>query len=108
MHNQVYLYNDDPDIKKMTMDELYVCFADCIFQIQGCGKYTIRYVAEVLIRREYSKQNQKAIDVIIEVEYPRNYEYLRFADKLMPLKDLPFYDFCIYQKNILALHNVEI
>ena len=106
MYNNILLYKDDPQLHDITECDLYVHFADCIFQIKDCGKYTIRYWAEIFIRREISPENKKYLEsmsVIMEIECLRDSNYLRMADNLMSLEELlPLDTFHIYEKRYLS------
>ncbi len=106
MRNQVYLYEGEPDIMEMSKSDICDYFADCIFQIKDCGEQTIRYMADVLIRRVGPNNRPlESRDVVIEVECLRDSEHLRFADNLMTLDDLPHQDICIYEQSLLVMHN---
>jgi hypothetical protein len=101
--NWIKITDDDnvPPIDNWDVDDLCYALQDAIFQIHGCGKYTVVYRAEVLLRREHPGATDQA-NLIVDVDCPRDGDNLRNASHVAKLDQLPIQSFSIYK-----LHEVR-
>ena len=105
---QVFEEDEIPPTNEWEFEDLKsVVGDDVLFQLHSCGKYTLIYRAEILLRRE-SKDGTKVQQnqLIVEVECPRDGENLRYAGRLQRLAHLPVQSFRVYMLQKVADRDV--
>lgn len=107
--NWIQIFEEDgiPPTNEWEFEDLETVMGDMFFQLHSCGKYTLIYRAEILLRRESKDGTMVQQDqLIVEVECPRDGENLRYAGSLQKLARLPVQSFSVYVLQKVAYGDV--
>lgn len=86
--------DDIPPTAEWDFGHLCTVMENVLFQLHSCGKYTLNFRAEIILRREGTEFHGQEY-LTVEVECPRDGEHLLYTGNLERLDNLPVQAFTV-------------